>query len=377
MASIDGIHQVVLDFHRHFCLGRSGFLGKELNAALNAAVFLGEGFLPFVHYIAERLHVLFRQCEHHFRLERDGIAHVSSMPRGQTSLTLGNGLSDEAHHEFVGIATSLVYFQPGVSATQSLEGYLHGRIVSISLRLLIIEFGSHVNAAGTSDDKLAPSFRVKIEQDVAMEFVFGQVVGTEHACFLIGSDERLNGSMLQVGSLHHSHDDGHTQSVVGTKRSTLGLHPLAVNPRFNRVSLKVVLAVGSFLRHHVHVRLEKHRLAVFHARRCGLAHHDISCRVLEGFHAHLGGEVKQKLLYLVQMARRSWHLCQCIEVLPDARRVQILDFVHSHYCFKVVECFLCKKLRAPHPHMPSNTTSMVCTVWTISTKKRASLSATP
>jgi hypothetical protein len=34
------------------------------------------------------------------------------------------------------------------------------------------------------------------------------------------------------------------------------------------------------------------------------------------------------------MSTRTWNLCQCVEVLPDALWIQILDFVHCIFSFK-------------------------------------------
>ena len=60
--------------------------------------------------------------------------------------------------------------------------------------------------------------------------------------------------------------------------------------------------IGSFLRHHVHVSLKHHCLAVFHARRGRLTHNYIVCRVLESLYANLLGEVEKELLNLFKMS---------------------------------------------------------------------------
>ena len=111
MHGIDGIHEVVLYLHRHLHLGCLHVLGKELDTVLNALIFVDECLAPVVHHLLESLHVLLRQCEHHLGLIWDGIAHISSVPCGKASLTLGNGLAHEAHHEFVGIGASYIDFK--------------------------------------------------------------------------------------------------------------------------------------------------------------------------------------------------------------------------------------------------------------------------
>ena len=70
----------------------------------------------------------------------------------------------------------------------------------------------------------------------------------------------------------------------------------------DRVGLEVMIAVGSFLRHHVHVRLQQNSLAVL-ISRCGrLAHDDIAA----GIHVYLDtdscSKVQQELLHLLWMS---------------------------------------------------------------------------
>ncbi len=108
--------------------------------------------------------------------------------------------------------------------------------------------------------------------------------------------------MLQVFSLHDSHDGSHAQSVVGTQGCAFSLYPVAVDICLNGVGNEVVCAVFALLRHHVHVCLQDNALAVLHARSGGFAHDDVAGSILESLHASLGSEVEQELLYLFKMS---------------------------------------------------------------------------
>ena len=221
------------------------------------------------------------------------------MPDGQTRLTFLDGLAHEANHQLVGIAATLVDFQTRVAAFQALQRDAHGSVVGVGLHLFIIESGGDVDAASRADDELAPRLGVEVEQDVALQLALGKRIGTEHSRFLVGGDERFDGAVFQVFRLQDGHDGRHTQTVVGTERRVLGLHPFAVDPRLDGVGFKVVRRFGCFLRHHVHVGLQDDAFAVLHAKRGGLPHHDVLGGVDEGFHADLLGKVKQELLYFL------------------------------------------------------------------------------
>ena len=78
--------------------------------------------------------------------------------------------------------------------------------------------------------------------------------------FSVGCDQSLNGSVLQVFSLHDSHDGSHAQSVVGTQGCAFSLYPVAVDICLNGVGNEVVCAVFALLRHHVHVCLQDNAL---------------------------------------------------------------------------------------------------------------------
>ena len=130
--------------------------------------------------------------------------------------------------------------QAGVPAAQPLDSDAYGGIGSIGLSLLIVERGGDIDATSRTDDKLPPVLTVEVQQDVALQFAFGQVVGSEHASLFVGGDEGVDGAVLQVFSLEDGHDGGYAQSVVGTECRSVSFYPFAVNPRLDGVSLEVV-----------------------------------------------------------------------------------------------------------------------------------------
>ena len=280
MAGVDGIDEVILNLHGHLLLGCRDVLDKELYAALYLLVLVLEILQPVGYEIAQGLHVLLGQREFGDGLEGDGVAHVAALPAGKTGVELFDGLADKAYHEFVGVAAALVNLQSGVAAAQALQRDAHGSVVGVGVSLLVVEGGGDVDATGGADDKLAPVLGVEVHEDVALQYVGLEVVGTKHACFLVSGDEGIDGSVTEGLVLHDGHDGCHAQSVVGAEGGATGLDPLTVNPRLYGVGLEVMGGLGCLLRHHVHVGLQYDALTVFHALRGGFAENDVSGFIL-------------------------------------------------------------------------------------------------
>ena len=64
------------------------------------------------------------------------------------------------------------------------------------------------------------------------------VVHTVHGGFFVGRDKAFDRSVLQRVVLHHSHDGGHSHTVVGTEGRALGLYPFTVDKSFDGVGFK-------------------------------------------------------------------------------------------------------------------------------------------
>ena len=266
MTSIDGADEVVLNLHGHLHLRCLHILGIELNTGLNTLVFVDKVSFPVIYQLFQGLHVLLRQREHHLSLEWDGIAHVTTVPAGQSCLALLDSLSNEAHHQFIGIASTLMNLQSGVSTTESFECHLHGHILWVGLHLFVFQCSGEVDSTSRANHEFPPCLRVEVQQDVTLQLPFRKVVGTIHTRLLIGGDQCLHRTVFQGLVLHDSHDRGHTESVISTKGCSLCLHPLAIDPRLNGIGLKVMRTLGCLLRHHVHVSLQDHALSVLHSR---------------------------------------------------------------------------------------------------------------
>ena len=108
--------------------------------------------------------------------------------------------------------------------------------------------------------------------------------------------------MFQVAALHNSHDGCNTNAVVRAQCRAACMYPSVFDIGFNGVGFKVMLAVRSLLRHHVHMCLEHHCLAVFIALCGGLAHNYVPRRVNKSFYACLFGKVEQELLHFLRVS---------------------------------------------------------------------------
>ena len=189
--------------------------------------------------------------------------------------------------------------------------------------------GGQVDAAGCADYHFAVRLFVEVEQYVAREGLGLHVVHAVHRGFLVGGDEALNRAVLQVVGFHNGHNRSHGHAVVGAEGRIRSIDPLAFYARADGVGLKVVVRGLGLLRHHVHVALQRHGLAVFHARRGGFAHDDVAGIVLEGLNAFLGRPVEEELLHFFEMAGRTRHLREQVKVFPHLNRLQVFNFTHN------------------------------------------------
>ena len=198
-------------------------------------------------------------------------------------------------------------------------------------------------------------FIVEVEQNVAFEQPVFHVVYTVHGGFLIGRDESFEGTVAKAVVLENGHNRCHGHPVVGAESRVARTHPFSVDPRFDGISFEVVLRIGRFLRHHVHVSLQRHHLAVFHTGRCGLVHQDVAGVVKARFNVVFLRPVEQELLYFLEMSRGAGHLVEKMEIAPDSFRLELQNFAHN---VAVLDCFFMKS-RSVHPHAPASTTRAV------------------
>ena len=329
VAGIEGAQDGGLVVERHLHLGAVHLLEGEVNVVLNETELALKVGLHGLDELLHALEVGLGQGHHCLGLEGDGVAHVAAMPAHQASLVVNDSQLHQASHQFVGVSAALVNLEAAVSALEALDGDAHGNLAGGGLHLVVFASGGNVDATGAAYYKLAPGLTVEVEEDVALHLSLGQVVGAIHARLLVFSDKALDGTVLEGVVFHHCHDGGDAQAVVGAQCGAFSLNPITVDIWLNGVSLKVVLALGSLLGHHVHVGLHGDALAVLHARGGGLAHNDVAGGVLEGLNAHTLGKVEQVLLNFLYMSRWTGNLRERIEIAPDALRLQFFNLVHD------------------------------------------------
>ena len=183
------------------------------------------------------------------------------------------------HHpcqQFIGIATSLVYFQAGVTATQTLQGNPSCHPSINRFLFLIFQCGSDINATGTTDIKFPFILGVKVQQDFAFQCPGLQTECTVHAGFFILGYQSFQRTVFQSVVFKDCHDSSDPQTIVSSQRSALCLYPITVNIGFDGIFCKVMNGIVIFLRHHIHVRLQDDALAIFHTRSGRLTDNDIS-----------------------------------------------------------------------------------------------------
>ena len=123
---------------------------------------------------------------------------------------------------------------------------------------------------------------------------------------------------------HHGQRGGHADTAVGAQRRTFGPDPLAVDTRADGIVVEVELHIGVLFADHVHVRLEDHGCALLHARRGGLAHHDVADGVLFIFDMVLFGEIDQKIndfALLLRRTRHTWMASNCSQTRRGSKEV--------------------------------------------------------
>ena len=301
VTGIDGIDEVVLDFHWKKASGLFSLLDKKIHVRLDTLeLVLDECLLAGDHLFQSR-DIGLRQGKNDLCLERNGIAHIASFPACQPGIQFGDSLAYQAYHLLVGIGTSLVDFKARVSSTQPFQGNPDSCLLVVD-NLLVLQGRCDVDTAGRTDDELSPCLRIKIHEDVAVQLASGHFVDTEHTRLLVTCNQCLYSPMLQALVLHDRHDGRNAYTVVSTKRRIVGIYPSVHDMGRDRVGLEVMIAVGSFLRHHVHVRLQQNSLTVL-ISRCGrLAHDDIAAGIHVCLDTDSCSKVQQELLHLLWMS---------------------------------------------------------------------------
>ena len=210
---------------------------------------------------------------------RDSVAQRAAGKVNQTQVELGGVRGEEARQQLVGIAETHMDIRAGVAAAQPFQGQLQGVEISRNRFARQRQGSDKVDAAGAAHVDLAFLFRVGVDQDLSLQPVRLQTEGAVHAGFFGHGEQHFQRAVGQAAVGQHRQRGRHTDAVVGAQRGAARLHPFAINIGLNRIFSEVMCGVVVFLRHHIEVRLQRHRRAVFHPGGCRFADQDIADRV--------------------------------------------------------------------------------------------------
>ena len=118
------------------------------------------------------------------------------------------------------------------------------------------------DATGTRHEYLAFILRVEVDQIAAVHEVAFHAESTSQSGLFVTGEDTLDGAVLNIVRVKDCQFDGIADTIVGSERGSLGLHPLTVNVSLDGVVQEVNLMVHEFVAHHIHVTLQDHRLQV-------------------------------------------------------------------------------------------------------------------
>ena len=262
-------------------------------------------------------------------LPRNGIAQVTPVDGTQLHIIFGKTAAQETSQYLVGIATTGIYVATRVAALQFRHRDAQSHISGRKRRSGISKCRCRVDTSGTAYEYLGLIFGVEIEQIFAGNEPLFHIKSSGKAGLLIDGKQGFK-SRVHQGIIGEGGQGGsHTYTVVGSERRTAGSHPFTIDISVDGVFLKIVLHIGIFLAHHIHVRLQDDTGLAFTARRGRLAHKHVT----DGIGAHgqmvFPGKIEQVSPYFFFFFRGSGHLGYLIEITPNQLRFQIFDF-HSY-----------------------------------------------
>lgn len=134
--------------------------------------------------------------------------------------------------------------------------------------------------------------------------------------------------MLNAVVGQHRQGGGHADAVIGAQRGAARFHPLAGDIRLDRILGEVVHGVVILLRHHVQVRLQRHRLAIFHAFGGRFAQQDIADLIALGVQVLFFGPGEDVLRQRFFMIRRVRDRTDLGENIPQRLWRKLRQFRH-------------------------------------------------
>ena len=258
-----------------------------------------------------------RNAEDGVSLAGNGIAEVAAVEIAQFEFERLHAVPQQARHGLVRVDAALVDVVARVSALKVRHVDTEERVVLRRRLHRVVERGDGVDAARTADEDFALVLRIEVDEVFAREHPLAQLERTREARLLVDGEQRFDGTVLHRLVEHHGQRGGHADTAVGAQRRTFGPDPLAVDTRADGIVVEVELHIGVLFADHVHVRLEDHGCALLHARRGGLAHHDVADGVLFIFDMVLFGEIDQKINDFALLLRRTRHTRDGVELFPD------------------------------------------------------------
>ena len=209
---------------------------------------------------------------HNASVARYGIVQLARIETGQAHIILFLLQVNKSSKQLNGIGAFLVNVVARVSARKSLNRNLQEEIVFGRLFFFKMEYGMRAAAACTRYENLPFVFRVEVDEPVACHKSGLHTRCARHLCFFVAGENAFQWPVFYVVAFEYGQLHGHANAVVGAKRRTLSLHPIAVYISLNGIRVKVELYVNQLVAHHIGMALQYNHLSVFVARCSGFTY---------------------------------------------------------------------------------------------------------
>ena len=244
--------------------------------------------MEFLFYVRSKhipigLHILFHvigNSNHKHTIARNSVVHLTTIKLCQANALITiHGLEQETAQQLDSISTLFVDVITRVTTNQSLQLTTHKEQTCRSSFFLEVKLGSSITTTRTRNKDFTFVLRVKVDEIVASHEASLHTFSTRQTSLFVTSEYTLDRTMLNVVAVEHCQFHSTTNTIVGTKCSTLSCQPLAIDICLNSVCIKVKLYIYQFVTDHIHVTLQNHRLAVFHALSSTLTNDDVTSLV--------------------------------------------------------------------------------------------------
>ncbi|CCJ85488.1 hypothetical protein BN133_1865 [Cronobacter dublinensis 582] len=201
-------------------------------------------------------------CE---RFARDGVTQRAAVEIHQAQIQVLRMREQETGQQFIGVAEAQVDIAAGVAAFQTFERQFKRLEIRRDRLAGKFQRRDKIDAAGATHVDFAFFFGIGVDQNIRLQPARLQTERAVHPGFFGHGQQHFQRAVLNSIIRQHRQRGGHADAVVRAKRGAASFHPLAVDVRLDRIFREVMNGVVIFLRHHIQVRLQHDRLAVFHA----------------------------------------------------------------------------------------------------------------